>query len=267
MPKYSRKDFIIYLRKATGDGSASDKENLARAQAWLSTTIKRGTIIENEDKTIDTSNKTNKAFIEKYKFENPELFTHIPHAQVINETHANILSDNPHQPVRTKPAQKLVATTGQQPLKPAGDDEEYFSTLPDDVLESLSASKSLNRMRPDQLLKVHLIDKILKERSATELNRISIQKKNGELIPTNEVTLYVPMLAKEIMIACQNGVENMITELAKTYSISSADIAKYRASVNELLNLANANAINTFLQNIENIVEETADKRGRGEKK
>ncbi len=256
MPKYSRKDFLIYLKKITGDGSPADKETQRGAQAWLSTTIKRKRIVEAPDKTIDTNNPTNKAFIAQYWIDNPELAIHIPTAPTkLHDTQANVMADAPHKPLPSKKETHQKIPTVKD-----------LEKLDSGTLQSMANVDLYNMQNAALLPLIKIIEEILNKRSATELNNISIAKKMGELIPTEDVKTIVSMFSRGIMVACENEMSNYITDVAQKYNMSSVDVATYRSKIPDVLNRIIEQSIAGTQKDIENLIEETADLRGKGEK-
>lgn len=230
MPSYTRTELLILIGK-----------DPKKDAAVISMGIKRGKLIEGKDGKIDSSKEPNKTTIDKW----------------LSKT-----KDAP-APLVEIPTSKPTTKKKSLPDLTNVDLEQ----LPDEQLEYLSTATDLKKMNKNQLDATKRIEEILKLRADTKHRNLQVQKMEGQLIPTDLMKTVMPMMAKAIMVATENELETFITDMAKKYNMSSADIAHYRSKIPDTLNRISNESVNSALKDIHNIVADYSETRGRGEKK
>lgn len=206
----------------------------------LSNYIKRGKVVLSGE-YIDDTNEVNAAFIEKRTGRPPKTTTSI------------------------SPPPKITAPekreSKKQPPKPSNEEE---LVIPDSDIEIDALSISLPPALLDKIDKITAIQKKAKEIAILELRE---QKIRGEVVPTEVVKSLFIQFSKGMMTAFQQAADAVITEVSHKKKLSSKDEASLRGKLITITNKYATEGRENSKKGIENIVNEYAEKRGRGEKK
>lgn len=233
MAKYTRKEFLELL----GKDPVKDRN-------WLAVYLQRKNIIE-ENGLIDDRNDKNKAWLVKYWQKHPELKGIKPAVQVVNDPE---LLD---VPARKAARQRVMADTDDED-EDGGDFDIDSDEIPTThtALDKGLKQVTFKKIREDARYRKHQADKI-----------------EGVTIPTEAVKMLFPMFTKALGAAFEQAAENMLTDIAKKYKMNKEDLAYFRSQLKTIINEAVEEGVTEAERGIDNILDEFADKRGRGEKK
>lgn len=106
-----------------------------------------------------------------------------------------------------------------------------------------------------------------KKEQEVEINKLKIQKLRGEVVPTDLVREVLKRHTKSLTTAFHQGADNFIMTITKISGMSREEMAGIRGELIEIVNKAVADAIDESKQEVDNIVNEYSQTRGRGEKK
>jgi hypothetical protein len=119
--------------------------------------------------------------------------------------------------------------------------------------------------------KIALVDEktqadIERIRTVTELNRLKIEKQEGENIPTELVMPLVSQFAHSMIGAFKNGMEAMLVEIGHKKKLTNAEMADLRKVLTATINRAASDGVEDARKATGNIVNEFIEKRGKGER-
>jgi hypothetical protein len=103
-------------------------------------------------------------------------------------------------------------------------------------------------------------------RTVTELNRLKIEKQEGENIPTELVMPLVSQFAHSMIGAFKNGMEAMLVEIGHKKKLTNAEMADLRKVLTATINRAASDGVEDARKATGNIVNEFIEKRGKGER-
>lgn len=238
---------------------------IGKSSAHVSMAVRREQLVRNNKKEIDISHPVNSAwlgsFIEEhgYKWTNDgrlqdkdgNLVTNKKKKQAIK---ASAETEAPKNDA-AKPLPKIKDLTGEEDL------EEMDTTGMDADEEDLMGMDIQNVRR------IEVIHRILKLREDTALAKIKKEKAEGELIPTEEVKFLFIRHTKTLSGEFENGLNSMLNDIAQRYKLTGEEQARYKGMVIDTLNKANVDAANATKRDLDKIISESSDKRGRGDKK
>lgn len=116
-----------------------------------------------------------------------------------------------------------------------------------------------------KMLKEKTVLESEQKRNAITLQKIDIQKKRGELIPTYSVNNLFVQHSESIKTAYMEGSDNLIVILAQKHQLSATDVADIRTMFTGIVNKAVDSAIDSTLRQIKTIVREFSAKKGVGQ--
>ncbi len=108
---------------------------------------------------------------------------------------------------------------------------------------------------------------IEKTKEEIELKKMQRQKMLGELMPTDLVKVVFATHSKSITASFKEGVENILTTVAKQTGLDRPQIAKIRGDLIGIINKSVKDAGEISRKRIKNIVVEYTNSRGVGESK
>ena len=192
----------------------------------LTNMVKRGKAVKNEDGYFDDKQILNKHFIEKRQ---------------------GRLVDSKQEP-ETKP---------QKSSKVVVKDEDTG----EDVVIDESTIPSYTQS--ERLLKY--LDTIKREKEIEKLN-LEIEKKKGEVIPSELIKPVFLQHNQFVLMEMKNADDEMISVFSHKYDLTAEDTAFIRQEWVKRRNAAISNATTASVKNVGSIVNEFAEKRGKGEK-
>lgn len=99
-----------------------------------------------------------------------------------------------------------------------------------------------------------------------ELLKIKIEKLNGLVIPTDLVKLVFGQHFKSAAIAFKDGAEKFLTRFAVEKNLNRSEIAKARLDLTEIINTSIKESIENSKKDIDKVISQFVEKRGKGEK-
>lgn len=208
----------------------------------ITTNISRGKIILLDNGLIDTKNKINEQFFNRYlKVKNEE-----------KNKQKKEISDN----------DKLRDKVVKKPIKK----KNWIKDIADS-LEERKAANGKAEVTVDWDLRKKKAEALLKERSA-EKALLSLKKMYGEMVPTEFVTIMFTTFTKSILSVFDNSLMN----LAGVYcdELAGGDreaLSKVNQKLNEEFQSIISNASEIAKKDMKNEIKQYAIKRGKGEKK
>jgi hypothetical protein len=221
MALLSKKEFAAQILKST---------------KWLSNYITRQQVVVRDDGKIDTTNATNKAFLEKFGYAK-QLLT----APAVQET-------EPQPSAKPKTALKLV-------LNAEDDETVNIPGINWDLI--LQYDKGIR-------LKTHN-EAIKKEKEIEKLD-LEIKKKQGEVVPVAPIEVLIFQFKQVVLTQSKTTYEAFLTEIGHKYEITGEDHAYYRSYYINLLNKSVEEATTIFLQDLGTVLNDFSVKRGVGER-
>jgi len=101
--------------------------------------------------------------------------------------------------------------------------------------------------------------------NSIQLQRLEIQKKKGELVPTESVKNLIIKHSESIKTSYSEASDNLIVIISHKKQLSSEEIADIRSQFVKIVNKAIDNAISFTLAGLKNVVTEYSQKRGVGQ--
>lgn len=197
----------------------------------LSVQISRGKVVLTDAGLVDTANEKNRAFWEKRL------------SKKAAET------ETPEQ----TPATSQIQTKKNVPVT-FSDEADAEVILP----ESIPALNVSER-------KLKYLDT---EKRAREIEKLvlDIEKKKGEVIPSELIKPVFLQHNQHILHAMKNADEEILTQISHKYSITAPDMAYMRGKSIEIRNAAMQKATDSSIKSIANIINEFAEKRTAGQR-
>ena len=209
MAKYLRKDIV----KMCGI-----------SQAYISVCIKRGALILNKNKEIDTEQPINQEFIDK-----------------------RMLSKKQKENPSTESPPEKQPAMGKGSL----------------VVVSPSVSSDENEIILKKKYGIDLEIKdieLKKKKQEVELKSIQLDKAKGKVIPTDLVKDVMSQQFKSVTIAFHQGADNFILKISKRVDLSADDRASLRNELIDIINESSSNAMKEGKKMIKSIVEDYSEK-------
>lgn len=241
MPKYTPAEFARLIGKNN---------------ATVSMAVKRQHLLKKDGK-IDTEEPQNRAWLEDFVTKNNMEWG--PGMTLVSK------GQTPPAAAPSKPAPKKQT----RKAAPAGDDDTDEEDLVNSVNPELmnASEEELKLLGINELRELDLVWSILKRREDTALARIKKEKQEGLLLPTEAVKFLFIRDVKERTTAYENGLNKMLNDMQQRYKISDEDAARYKEMVIEAINIGNREAAEATKREIDNIITDLQEVRGRGEKK
>lgn len=98
-----------------------------------------------------------------------------------------------------------------------------------------------------------------------ELKRLEIQKKLGQVVPTEDVKQLLVMHSENIKGAYMEASDNLIVIFANKGGMNANDISEMRKKFTDLVNGAIDKSVNGTKSALRNVIEEFSEKRGVGQ--
>lgn len=241
MPKYTPAEFARLIGKPN---------------ATISMAKRRQHLLVKEGK-IDTEEPQNRVWLEDFVKKNDLQWT----------TAGTLVPKGQQPPAPAQPAPKKQPRKAAPPVE--DEDTEDEEALVNSVNPELmnASEEELKLLNINQLRELDLVWSILKRREDTALARIKKEKQEGLLLPTEAVKFLFIRDVKERTTAYENGLNKMLNDMQQRYKISDEDAARYKEMVIEAINTGNREAAEATKREIDNIIAELQEVRGRGEKK
>lgn len=135
--------------------------------------------------------------------------------------------------------------------------------LEDDATSLIDLSKIPSYNTSEKVLKY--LDTQKREKEVEKLT-IEIQKKKGEVVPSELIKPVFLQHNQYILMEMKNADEEMLTMIEHKYDISSEDVAFIRSEWTKRRNTCITNAINASIKGISSIVNEFTEKKGVGQR-
>ena len=234
----------------------------------ISTYVDRKQLIPNELGLFDMTDETNIAFMEKYESEKTgALAFDSPRAKEKNEKNLG---------AKAKPAARVVAIGSE-----FADDGDIF--IPKGAFKPTTAKKPKEDWDEDEdqdpdeddldengIPKYIVSERAFKHWQAKKfeteqaLKQLELEKKMGELIPTDLVGGLISQQSKSFSGVFRQAAEKLIDLLIVKYKLSPQDAADMRRILVETVNKAVADSISESKKAIKGIVAEYSEKRKNG---
>jgi len=108
---------------------------------------------------------------------------------------------------------------------------------------------------------------IRRKEEQTRLDEIKRRKLEGELIPVDAVEKLFAQHFHNFTSSFTQAVDNIVEEMAGKKDFTAKEKAEVRERITEIVNEASRDGVETSKKDIDTIVDEYSEKRGRGEKK
>lgn len=226
----------------------------------LSTYIKRGKVVLNEQGYIDDSNPLNQEHLRKFQVKNGGAISVSELAKLdrfrkkggkvdpkdINRQ--DVVSDGGS--IHPLPEKKEEVKKPKKKLE-VKSPAEVERTMTPAFVQSESVVSNSNDL--DAMKKKLEVEKLKKD---IELKNIDIQKKMGLVIPVDLVEGVFARHSDSFVVKFKQGVDNFADEFAHKYGVSRADIGKFRAKAIDIINESITEALDMSSREIESIVSE-----------
>ncbi len=158
--------------------------------------------------------------------------------------------------------ERMIAKKGTtEPLPPAGSpDKPAKKGKPEPTEEEIEEKSTLTT-----ILKEKGQLELLQRKNLLLLQQIEIQKKRGELVPTQSVKSLIIQHSESIKTAYIEASDNLIVVLSQQLQLTSTQTAEIRTQFVVIVNKALDAAINSTQQRLGSLVKEFSVKRGVGE--
>jgi hypothetical protein len=208
----------------------------------LSNYIKRGKIVLNSNGDIDLNNDVNRLFLQKNMVsqdaeDDTEAKKKTPKERIIDN---NIKKEKASK----QPAVQLVLGDGEN----------------DEVLDKLGVPTITYSER---VLKYRDTQKRQKEIERLELD---LQKKRGEVIPTELILPVFKQHNHSLSTQFHNGAEEFLRRIAKIKDLSSTEVAKLKGELVAIINEAQRKSAEMTIHGVDAIIKEFSVKKGVGER-
>jgi hypothetical protein len=188
---------------------------------------KRGQVVLDEDGLVDTDNETNRRFLEK------------------NRTKKSIKTDP-------------VPTIASLPPNQAESDDNLLEIEINGVKVKIPSYE-----KSEQVVKY--FDALKRDKEIQKLD-LDIQKKAGEVIPTDPIETLIFQFKAQILNHDKITMQSFLNEISHKYSITSDDTAYFKGYYVRLLNNAVEEATKSFIEGLDRSLREFSVKRGVGER-
>jgi len=231
-------------------------EMCGKTQAYIGMMVRRGKVVENDKRKINTELPINYAYFIKtqtpdkvlqYEKEQAKIATIKKNVQAKAKI---VVAKEEKENTRKKEIQELKESL-IQPLKP----QVNVSTTTTATQPGIFGIDAEIKQAQLKKIKIDIAEK-----------EIKVAKLNGEVIPFDLVQLLFNQHSKSITTAFHNATDNIITDFQKEFGLTREDSAKLRGNLIEVVNQAVKESISISKKQVKNIVSEYSIKKGRGEK-
>lgn len=108
-------------------------------------------------------------------------------------------------------------------------------------------------------------NKLVMQEQSIRRNQIEIEKKEGQLIPTELIKALFLTHSKSITMTFKEGMEKIVDLFTIKYKLSQADAASMRKTMVEAINKGVDNAVSNTRGSLKKIITEYSEKRGVGD--
>ena len=209
---------------------------------WIN---RSGKIIVGSDNKIDVSDPLNKAWIEqceaegRFDFDPRRIFD-------LNENKELVVKKTPPPPKK-----KAVEETPEEPAPLTSEENKKVSLI--------------ERKRKAELKKTELTNKNLAKQ--IDLNDLKIQKQKGALIPFDAAKGLLLFVVESFVSTYIQGVESQLNVLIQRFGGSATEHGELRSELIDVITDLKKEAITNAEEGLDNIADEYAEVRGRGERK
>lgn len=208
---------------------------------------KRGKVIYNKDGNIDSSDPVNAAYLAKWQALTAGA----------NEGGETIQVPPALTPKVTKHTEAFQVQVSETDI------------AADNTLDS-NGDFGIHDLPTGNLTSLQTLQKRLdaaKTKKDIEKLQLQIDKLNGILIPTEPTVAVVIHVVKEFQTAFKHSGDNLITEFAVKFGLTSEEKAEFRTALINTINKATEEGIKSAKNGIGNIVNDYSQSRGKGERK
>jgi hypothetical protein len=233
MALYSKKEFADLCKQKTN---------------YLSVQIQRGKVVLDKDEKIDTSNLINSLYLEK-------IYGRMDFVPTGHEAFAPA-------PPKAKPKRKADEWDGfdedEEETAAGGGSEKSLAEL-------LEAKDIKNLTYPDleRIYKFRQGEHLLKR---TEREEIEIQKKRGEVIPSDLLPPVILQHNQSFITTFKEVVDQILTDYTQIKQLTVEEVADMRGRMVDAINTGANKATEMTLKAITTIVKDYTDKRGVGQR-
>ena len=232
MPRYSKSEF---------------KDLCFISHATLSMAVKRNKVIPNSNSEIDTSLQINNDFLNKY-IEKEKIKV----LKLSGEYEEPVKEVTPKQVAPKKVKGKTIRTSKvpvKIPKAPKVKPRE-LSKEDKEIEEKAVAGYDLDRTT--KLLVIEAKEQEIK------IKKITLDKLNGVVIPTELVMILFAQHSKSITTAFHQAAEKYIVLMGKAYGVDKGEQAKMRGDLIAVVNKAVKDSLEISRNGIDNVVDEFA---------
>jgi len=251
MPEWTRKE--IY-------------EHFEISSAYFATYKKRGKVNVNDEGKIDDKDPVNKEFL-------TSLQQKLEEKQVEGSGTSGGGGKKGQQKAKkksqSKGKQKGQQKNGKQqkkdpePIEPEQVSEEDGF---DPYKSNPAAPSSADVMSKTEIQAQHEAQKLEYTKRRNRLLELDRQKKEGEVVPTEEVQKVFAQHFRNVTTAFEEGMENMITEFSHRKGFTDDEVSELRERLVSVVNNSIEKARKASKKDIEGIVSEFSMKREKGER-
>jgi hypothetical protein len=112
---------------------------------------------------------------------------------------------------------------------------------------------------------VKYFDSLKREKEVEKL-QIEIDKKKGEVIPSELIEPFFLLHSQSLTTEFKNAMEDSLRNICHLYSVSITDVADYKGYITKRINEALDKATDSTVRQMKQLIQEYADKRGIGER-
>lgn len=112
---------------------------------------------------------------------------------------------------------------------------------------------------------VKYFDSLKREKEVEKL-QIEIDKKKGEVIPSELIEPFFLLHSQSLTTEFKNAMEDSLRNICHLYSVSIADVADFKGYITKRINEALDKATDSTVRQMKQLIQEYADKRGIGER-
>lgn len=112
---------------------------------------------------------------------------------------------------------------------------------------------------------VKYFDSLKREKEVEKL-QIDIDKKKGEVIPSELIEPFFLLHSQSLTTEFKNAMEDSLRNICHLYSVSIADVADFKGYITKRINEALDKATDSTVRQMKQLIQEYADKRGIGER-
>lgn len=113
--------------------------------------------------------------------------------------------------------------------------------------------------------RVKYFDAIKREKEVEKL-QIEIDKKRGEVIPSELISPFFLLHSQSLTTEFKNAMEDSLRNICHLYSVSITDVADFKGYITNRINESLNKATDGTVRQMKQLVQEYADKRGIGER-